>query len=383
MLGNLVGLGPIGSGIATQGANWLSDVLGMGDYKIESNSLMAGGVPTFKAGRDSWRIQRREYLGDLTGSTGFSNRTFAINPGLDTSFPWLSNVAANFQTYRFHGLLFEFVSTSADALNSTNTALGTVVMGTNYNVTQPAFTNKAEMEQYEFSCSTRPSASLIHPIECAPKEAPLDNLYIRTGAVPSGQSAQFYDLGLFQIATVGMQAAAVIGEIWVTYDVELCKPRIAPGGTWPGQFFKLNNGVYTNTEILGQVQTTSYGNLPLTISATGAGYDTINFPSSITSGRFMVFISWKGGVGVAVTNPTTTLNNLTLVNTEFQLAATGAINTPANGSTASVTSRVLMVTVNGYSSTGSSIVLSGATLPTTQQTVDIYVISLPLTNTFI
>jgi hypothetical protein len=33
-------------------------------------------------------------------------------------------------------------------------------------------------------------------------------------------------LGNFQIATVGMQAAAVIGELWCTYDVELIKPKL-------------------------------------------------------------------------------------------------------------------------------------------------------------
>jgi hypothetical protein len=39
-------------------------------------------------------------------------------------FPWLSNIAQNFESYKLRGLVFEFKSMSGDALTSTNTALG-------------------------------------------------------------------------------------------------------------------------------------------------------------------------------------------------------------------------------------------------------------------
>lgn len=274
---------------------WLSDVLGMGDYEIKDNSLMNpnSGVPNFSGSSKSVRIKHREYLGDVTSSLGFQMySTYRINPGNSHTFPWLSRVAQNFQSYKMRGLLFEFNSTSADALASTNTALGTVVMATQYNSAAPAFLNKAEMEQYEFSCSTKPSKSLIHPVECNPEESVMDHMFVRTDTV-SVIEPQFYDLGVFQLATVGMQAANInIGELWVTYDVELFKPRIDPGGTWPGQSFQVTNYGGEEKEPFGPLQRVPVGTLPLTIGHVTTGYDSIIFPNSITAGTYEVTVHW-------------------------------------------------------------------------------------------
>ena len=62
-------------------------------------------------------------------------------------------------------MLFEFRTMSADALNSVNTALGQVIMATDYNAANPPFGQKSEMENYEFGQSCKPSESQIHPIE--------------------------------------------------------------------------------------------------------------------------------------------------------------------------------------------------------------------------
>jgi hypothetical protein len=40
------------------------------------------------------------------------------------------------------------------------------------------------------------------------------------------ENAKFEDYGLFQLATVGQQASSTIGELWVTYDIELSKPHV-------------------------------------------------------------------------------------------------------------------------------------------------------------
>jgi hypothetical protein len=383
-LGSL--MGPVGSSIATSGANWLSDVLGMGDYTISSNSLMntVQGVPTFSESQHNVRVRHREYLGDITGSVAFTNRTYPINPGLAAVFPWLSNLGYGFQFYKFHGILFEFVSTSANALNSTNTALGSVIMATNYNAALPAYVSKQEAAESQFSCTSTPSKSLIHPIECKPGEKVLDTLYMRSGAVPSGQSPQFYDLGLFQLMTVGMQAAANIGELWVTYDIEFFRPRIPPGVT-EGQMFILANGPYVaTTNVLGTIQTTPVTNgLGLTITATGGGYDTVNFPSYIQTGRFLVVVAWTGvATNCAYTNHT--LTNLTSQSV-FDLATSTNALAPFGGTSNSARMTIaFFVTVSGYSSTGSSIAFSASsTLPATPADVTVVVAQVALSNSFV
>jgi len=358
----------------------------MGDYEIKDNSLVsAAGVPTFKESDRSVKIRHREYLQDVTGSTGFSLQSLALNPGNSTTFPWLSTIARSFAQYRFHGLMFEFVSASADSLNSVNTALGYVVMATQYNAALPAFLNKQEMEEYDFSCSTRPSRTLIHPVECSPADTPLEHLYIRGGSLPAGSDIRLYDLGTFQLATVGMQAAANIGELWVTYDVELIKPRIQPGGVAPGSFTRVANGPYVaNANVLGVLQTAPYGTLGVTIGSITTGWDAILFPPSITAGRFLVTLTWWGSVATNITAPSFTFSNL-IGQSVWNLASQPNSAAPFGGTANSTTFTMqFIVTVNGYNVAGSFIKIgSGGTLPLTPTGLDIVVVPFSLSDNYV
>lgn len=224
-------LGSTAGGFLGQAAGDLvGSIFGSGTYTVGRNSLTslaAGGPPLFLSNKDgSCVVAHREYIGDVSGSFGFTNTAYSINPGVATTFPWLAKIALNFEEYEMLGLIFEFKSTSATAIASTNTALGTVVMATDYNVDSTLFSTKQAMEAYQYSCATSPSASVIHPVECAPSENILKNMFVRTSAVPTGEDARFYDLGLFQLATQGMQATATIGELWVSYHVKLRKPKL-------------------------------------------------------------------------------------------------------------------------------------------------------------
>lgn len=222
--------GPSGGAIGSRAGQWLGNITGMGDYRVSKNSLAtnSNGPPLFhNRGSDgSIVLNHREFLQDVTGSTAFTLSNFSINPGQSSTFPFLSLIAANFEQYEFLGLVYEFKTTSATAVSSTNTALGVVVMSTNYDVQDPNFSSKQQMEAYQYTTSSVPSCSMIHPVECNPRMNTLSNMYIRTGSVPSGADQRFYDLGNFQIATVGMQAAATIGELWVSYSVRLLRPKI-------------------------------------------------------------------------------------------------------------------------------------------------------------
>lgn len=220
-------------------------ITGMGSYNVKHNSLATVGgqvdegqqVPSFgNVGRTN-RIQRVEYIGDITGEEGsFSmeiNET--LNPANTVLFPWLSRVAPNYQKYRFHGLCFFFKSMSSDY--AADVGLGTVVMATNYNVNDSPFADKATMEQAEYTVSCKPSVSVIHPVECDPSTYN-DPLWIRGGADPSStEDNRLYDMGRFQLALAGVPAAAdgaTLGELWVTYDLELLEPYISPADTSPG-----------------------------------------------------------------------------------------------------------------------------------------------------
>jgi len=244
-------LGKVGGAIW----NFLS---GNGDYTVKSNCLINMGtpVPSFGDSSRSNIVEHREYITDITSSVDFKNRVYPINPGATSSFPWLANIAQNYEQYKLLGMVYMFKSTSATALNSTNTALGTVIMSTQYDVNRPLFTNKQEMENHEFTTMCKPAESVLHPIECAPSETSLNLKFTRTDAAVNSANLNFYDHGNFQLATVGSQAEAVIGELWVTYVVQFFKPAF---NTWSKSYahysFTPENSGFTGNpaQIMGNI----------------------------------------------------------------------------------------------------------------------------------
>jgi len=223
--------GPVGGWAGEKLGNWLGKITGMGAYHISNNSLLQGTVPSFGTDPGSVIVSHREFVGDVKSSILFSNIQYPLNPGMGTLFPWLSNMANMYEEYEMLGMLVEFKSTSADALNSTNTALGTMILATDYDCSDPGFTTKQQMEAYQYSTSCKPSESMLHPIECSRKQTVLSRLYVRSNVVPTGFDQRFYDLGVINLAAVGSQAVATVGELWVTYHVKFLKPKLpTPSG---------------------------------------------------------------------------------------------------------------------------------------------------------
>ena len=249
-LGARFGLGGIGSEIGGRlgdiGSNMVGKMFGRGDYTTGQNtnslitSTMPNGVPQFSSSGDetgALTISHREYVTDILAfGSSFQNNTFALNPGLAASFPWLSQIATSYEEYEFQGLIFSFVSTS-QAANTSNNSLGTVVLATNYNPASAPFANKINMMEFDSSQSARQDENQAHGIECDPtKNAGTAINYVRSGSVPTGQDIKTFDLGLFQLAlnaisgsgSNGTSYPVQVGELWVSYKVVLRKPMLVP-----------------------------------------------------------------------------------------------------------------------------------------------------------
>ncbi len=220
----------VGSFLGKKAGSLLSSIFGVGEYEVKSNTLLNANNPPLIVNSPSGTVIRhREYVADVLSTTTFTVTAYPINVGVATTFPWLAGVAQNFEQYELRGIIFEYKSLSGRALNSTNTALGTVIMATEYDSTKPPFTDKRSMENYTYSTSCDPGIDAMHPVECAGDVTPLRTMYVRNAGVVPSTDLRFSDMGLFQVATVGMQAAGFIaGELWVTYEVELLKPRLPP-----------------------------------------------------------------------------------------------------------------------------------------------------------
>ena len=360
--GALVGLPPLGAAVGSLAGGVGGYFIGDGDYKMigpmpRYNAVVnARQLPKFATSKMTNVICHREYLGDITGTTNFTNTVFPINPGQAKTFPWLSTIAQNYQEYKIHGLIFEFRSMITDYV--TNGAPGTIVMGTNYNADASPFGTKAEMENTEYSASAKPTLNLLHAIECADKLNVLGNRYVRTGSLPSGQDLKFTDLGNFQVATQA-NPNQNLGELWVTYCVEFFKP-ITPedvGGLVQASTITRNTGISSATP-LGLIQASNYGTLGVTTSGTNITWNTQ------VGNAYIVTVFWDGPAVSYTATPSISFSNLAYApGTNPTL-----YSAPSTGVTTSAVMFQLTLVATGSGSTNtSSVAFAGGTgLPSTQ-----------------
>jgi len=311
------GVGGVVGGLVGKGLGALfKKITGIGDYDVSLNTLYGkartSSVPSFP-GMNCIRVSHKEYLGDVYGTTSYLNIPFALNPGLQSTFPWLSAIASNYEQYFINGMVIQFVSTSAAALNSTNTALGKVVMATEYNSERPTFATTSEMLNTVYANYGKPAEDLVHAIECAPSQVASKLYYVRTAGVPTGSDPRLYDLGIFQLATEGMQASANIGGLWITYDITLCKPVL--GNSLSSMDFFTATAASTSAVFTNAVSKTIATPIGGTLFSDG----TYNFPRGVL-GTYKCVVSLSSSSGATWPDASVgTLKNLTLPGSIYNL----------------------------------------------------------------
>lgn len=230
-LGSYVGAPLMGGSVGNQLGALASKWLGFGEYTVAKNSIItkaSNSIPGMHDEGQSIVVRHKEFIGQIVSSTGFVVQyELPLNPGMTQTFPWLSGVADRFQEYAFKGVVFHYIPTSGHAISGTSPSLGSVMMQTSYRASDEAPIDKVEMMNEFWASESVPSETFIHPLECDPKENPFNVHYIRNDAPPVADSLMMYDLGRTYIATNGQLAAGnVLGDLWVTYEVELKKPLI-------------------------------------------------------------------------------------------------------------------------------------------------------------
>lgn len=363
----------IGSSIGGALGYGLGSIFSSGDYKqryaVTANSIMGGVYDPPELHNRSDRtvcVRHREFIGNINSSTDFTIQTFPINPGLKTSFPWLSQVAEAFEEYRFTGIVYEYKTMCSDFSTTTAGSLGTVIMSSQYNALSPPFTDKISMNNYEFSNDAKPSLSFYHPIECKKSLNPVSELFVRTGT-PTIGDLRLYDHANFNIAVEGGQNdSGVIGELWATLECELYKPKFIAGvGS------ELLTDQWTGT--VGISNTNPIGTAPTLVDGSNLGtsiaLDNINavqFPPLLSDGTFLIIYSIYGA-STAVTGPAFSTSNCLVVN-RWHSPVTSNINN--SGTTTSVYIQSFVIQINDQNA---RFTFGTGTLPTTPSSFDLWI----------
>lgn len=308
----------IGGGVAGPGGalagSMLSKITGYGEYEIgeashaafgSQSSRHGGVVPQFDNHHDKTIIRHREYVGPVVSpGTGFNNTSYDINPGNSTLFPWLSTIARSYQQYRILGAAFVFKSLTSEYASSGG--LGQIIMATNYNVNDDEFSSTVQMENSEYAVAVKPSVSAVHPLECASDVRRNDPFYVydpNSNSSGSVTDKRFRDMGKFQIATEGLSTTSgvTIGQLWVTYEVELIKPILPFEST-----AKIATSAYWSTSNYAAIAPWTENiaaNFVSVAGVIGAGGFAVSLSGAIGD---EIVLMWKG-LGTGIGNHTLTL----------------------------------------------------------------------------
>jgi len=187
--------------------------------KMKKEALPAAYMVTSRTGNPKTKLSKdgnvvlkhRGLISGFTGSTTFTATNFQINPGLGATFPWASQLARSYDKYRFRKLSFEYRSVVA------TTTPGVVMMSFDYDTLDSIPASKFEHSQTTPNVEGNAFNSFVLRVEC-------DNTYrfVRQGAIASGD-LKTYDFGQLVVSS-SYGTAALCGEVYVDYEVELSKP---------------------------------------------------------------------------------------------------------------------------------------------------------------
>jgi hypothetical protein len=183
----------------------------------------------YKGPNSPMKVRHREYILDVisdTDSSVFVNRQLPIQPGLSTVFPWLSTIAARFESYRFNRLRFIYEPVVP------TTSSGSVMMAIDFDASDSAATSKVQLMSYHNAVRIAPWSQTHYESDQGDLWKFGTQRYIRTS--PTAGDIKTYDVGTFQIATQGVSVLGtndpqVLGELYVEYDVDFYTPQIESG----------------------------------------------------------------------------------------------------------------------------------------------------------
>lgn len=334
-----------------------SQLVGFGDYQVKANSLMdlpmGQQVAAFGNMSNATVVRHREFVQNIvvpTNPTPFAVQKLILNPALRAVFPWLSGLAGSYQEYQIIGCVIEFRSLASES--AATLSLGSIAIASNYDTADPDYTDKRQMENSQFCVSGKPSVNMIHPIECDPKITAAPIKYTRSGSIATGTDIRLYDHCNVFVSTEGMPAGtggAVVGELWITYEIALYKPQL-------GTVLSLRDHYFGSTASVGAINTANplgtnaVVNLPRGGTATGVGTSispggVITFPRGTAPGMYEVSVQWFGAAGFCTVAPTSSvvaLSGLT-VKAYYKDATNSAIAASAPASAASLTQSYIVM----------------------------------------
>lgn len=247
-------------------------------------------ITSFTGRPPSSRVEEQdEYLADISGSVGFATATYPVNPGLSTTFPWLSNIAKNFEKYSVLSLEFYYKRTVSEF--ATNGQSGKVMMSFDVDAADAPPVSKQQVEDTFPHSDGMPCENISLRIPPQLMNSEVKTHFIRSGGLPGQTDVRLYDVGNFFISTLGCANTSVIGELRVRYRVRLDTPMLAVAAAVP-----INNTV-SFFHVINQASAATNVTSTVTFAVTDTnGCNVVNTAGTfvLPTGNYLVDFLGKG-----------------------------------------------------------------------------------------
>lgn len=221
----------------------------------------AGKAPRITRGQDFTRVQHRELVTNLSGTTAFTvAQSLAINPGLSATFPWLSIMANAFEEYRFNSLKVEYFTRTGTNIP------GSVILAPDYDASDGAPASEQIASSYMDSCEDAPWKDIVCNLPSGRLNRADQNRFVRSGALGANQDIKLYDAATVHLCTVD-GTAVNWGKVWLSYDVTFRIPQLNPAGNPPFGGGVTGGGATTGANPLGTVPAVDAGSKGFIVSA--------------------------------------------------------------------------------------------------------------------
>lgn len=238
-------------------------------------------APAINGGK-GFRVVHREWLQQIVSVQTFTGAgRYIVQPGLSDNFPWLSQLASNFENYKVNKMRYVYRNRS-----STSSAF-TIYIASQYDVNDSEFKSVEEVMNYtgakeevcwkDFTYDVRPEKGRL-----------LRKYMVRTDTLPSGIDPTAYDTALVTICGVGSGAVGtLLGELLVEYDVTFTNPKMNPSlVSASGAFAYTYNGTVAawvsqpigNQAVWGESKGFSSDNMPQLDAKSVPAIPSITFP---------------------------------------------------------------------------------------------------------
>jgi len=179
---------------------------------------------TSRAKNGGIRVQYEELVeGSVQGSATFAQSlSYVLQPGLSTTFPWVSTQAAQYEQYIIHSVSYQYIP-----ITNTSSS-GDIIMFCDYNPQDPApLDGTGETEAMDHPGAVCGSVWDTHVFHASTKlmHAIGPRKFVRT--VNIAGDPKTYDCGKFYLYTNNC-ADIPIGKLRVFYDIEFFCPQIRP-----------------------------------------------------------------------------------------------------------------------------------------------------------